>query len=583
MGKSVEGQAGFLLARIPDAAILLLFCALFLTQTLLSLRQKSGTFDEAIHLSAGYLSLKFGAYPYKGHPPFVRMLAGVPLLFLDVKMPPQEGPLTRDNRYQYAVRFLYEANDADHLLFWGRAAVLSLGLLLGWFVFLWTKRLFGREAGVFALVLYSFEPNILAHAGLVTADLGIACFMFITIYASYRLTQRVSITRAVCAGFALGLSFASKFSAVALIPVLLLLGTSAIVSRQPVELHLPGRLQVYAASRARKLLVAVGVTLVMALIAYGTISATYRFLHEEPGASGQRYEVTKGQPVAGHPWTEQAIRWAEAISPLPKPYLDGLGASLTSLQRMAFLMGAHSAEGWWYFFVITFLLKTPLSLLLLLVATPVSLNRLWQENPLAVLFLLTPVLLYFGIASASRINIGHRHILPIYPFLIVVASSLLPWVLRQRKAVKGALAVLTIWFVLSSVSIFPHYLAYFNELAGGPNNGYKYLVDSNLDWGQDLKGLKRYMAEHGIQRVWLSYFGSASPDYYRIAYNYLPSFQIVHPPTERIPTPYVAISATNLQGVYLPQLGFGTEYFEDFKHRQPLAKIGYSIFLYRID
>ena len=158
---------------------------------------------------------------------------------------------------------------------------------------------------------------------------------------------------------------------------------------------------------------------------------------------------------------------------------------------------------------------------------------------------------------------------------------------------KGGLAALALWYIISSASIFPHYLAYFNELIGGPGQGYKYLVDSNLDWGQDLKGLKRYMDAHGIARVWLSYFGSASPDYYGITYDYLPSYVLLNSSNvyeellrlDKLPPlrGTVAISATNLQGVLLPFLGVNKDYFAFYRSQTPVANIGYSIFIYRFE
>jgi len=171
-----------------------------------------------------------------------------------------------------------------------------------------------------------------------------------------------------------------------------------------------------------------------------------------------------------------------------------------------------------------------------------------------------------------------------------MVGSLVPWV-RQRSALsKGLMGVLAAWYIYSSTAIFPHYLAYFNELAGGPDNGYKYLVDSNLDWGQDLKGLKRYMEAHGIERVWLSYFGTARPEYYGITYDYLPSYVIWNPEHvweevfrfDTLPPlrGTVAISATNLQGVYFP--AGKTDYFAFYRRQTPIAKIGYSIFIYRV-
>jgi hypothetical protein len=138
------------------------------------------------------------------------------------------------------------------------------------------------------------------------------------------------------------------------------------------------------------------------------------------------------------------------------------------------------------------------------------------------------------------------------------------------------------WYVGASCYIHPHYLAYFNELAGGPDNGYKYLVDSNLDWGQDLKGLKSYMQKHGIARINLSYFGTDSPARYGISYDWLPSYGLPNPDPEKhkfVPKGWVAISATSLQGVYLGD----SDIYAWFRERKPVAKIGYSIFIYKMD
>jgi 4-amino-4-deoxy-L-arabinose transferase-like glycosyltransferase len=472
-----------------------------------------------------------------------------------------------------AYSFLYEANDADRLLFLGRAAVLPFALLLGWVVFLWSRQLFGREAALGALFLYSFEPNILAHSGLVTTDMAAACFIFATIYGFYRFVQRVSLMSLAIAGVALGLALVTKFSALMLFPMLLVLAAAVVIIHAPVELRLAGVSPSQVLGRTGKLLILLGAVAVMSVLAFGTIWSVYRF-RSEGLVLPKQGESPQGErgPVA---------RLETRL--LPKPYLDGLAKVSTSLERPSFLLGERSTTGWWHYFIVTFLLKTPLPLLILLALTPLCLRPLWHASPIAVSFLLVPVFVYFGAASWSRFNIGHRHILPILPFLIVMTSSLVPWVLHRRTFAKAGLAIAAGWFLVSSVSVFPHYLAYFNELAGGPENGYKYLVDSNLDWGQDLKGLKRYLEKQGIQRLWLSYFGTASPAYYGITYNYLPSYWIVRPNSDTEPTPYVAISATNLQGVYLPVLGLDPTYFEAFKDRQPIAKIGYSIFLYRLD
>jgi hypothetical protein len=196
-------------------------------------------------------------------------------------------------------------------------------------------------------------------------------------------------------------------------------------------------------------------------------------------------------------------------------------------------------------------------------------------------FLLLPAAVIFCFFSLNNHEIGLRYILPIYPFLFVFAGKAAQLFLSSKMLIGLYIAAIT-WYLGSSYFIHPHYLAYFNELVGGPNNGYKYLVDSNLDWGQDLKGLKEYMEKHAISRINLSYFGSDSPERYGIAYNWLPSFYLRDPNPEKhesILKGWVAISATNLQGVYFDDRNI----FAWLRSRKPVAKIGYSIFIYSMD
>ena len=580
-GKSLRGPKKSLPSRIPGWTILILFCALFLTQTVLSVRQESATFDETDHLPAGYVYWRVGDYGVNPeHPPFVKMLAAFPLLFVRVTLPPLPTEIG-EQEWGFGRQLLYEANDADRLLFMGRMAVLPLALLLGLAVFLWARDLFGRGAAIFALFLYTFEPNILAHAPLVNTDLGAACFIFLAIYTFWRLVQRVSASRLLLASGSLALALITKFSSLQLLPLFLLLGFGVVVTRQGIEVDLKNSSPIRVADRTRKLLILLATMLVMGLMAYLTIWMVYRFRYAGIIVQGERTQFP-WNGIPGKPWMMQVFALMRETKLLPEAYLFGMARVFTTFKRVAFLMGQISTDGWWYYFFVTFLLKTPLPFLLLLAVTPLALRRVWRENRLAAFFLLVPVLVYFGIASASRLNIGHRHLLPVYPFLIVMVSSLVPWVMKQRTPAKAGVVILAAWYLVSSVSIFPHYLAYFNELVGGPDNGYKYLVDSNLDWGQDLKGLKRYMDAHRIPRVWLSYFGTASPEYYGITYNFLPSYIIFNGNDDEVLTPFTAISATNLMGVYFPDgLGLDADFFKDFRGRRPVAKIGYSIFIYR--
>jgi hypothetical protein len=225
---------------------------------------------------------------------------------------------------------------------------------------------------------------------------------------------------------------------------------------------------------------------------------------------------------------------------------------------------------------VAFAVKTPIATMIFLaVALALFAGKLRKGEWLDELFLLGPAAVIFVFFSLNHQSIGLRYILPIYPFLFVFASGAAAW-LWSRKPRAGIAVAVVGWYIGASCCIHPHYLAYFNEFAGGPDNGYKCLVDSNLDWGQDLKGLKVYMQQHGISRINLSYFGSDSPTRYGISYNWLPSWVLLPSPEKHEATPWFAISATNLQGVYT---GDACAWF---RGRKPVAKIGYSIFIYKV-
>jgi hypothetical protein len=252
----------------------------------------------------------------------------------------------------------------------------------------------------------------------------------------------------------------------------------------------------------------------------------------------------------------------------------------------SFLMGMYSSQGWWYYYPISFIIKTPLPLLVLLALS----FLLYKKNPrftfLDQAFLMVPVLAFFIFFSSKLLCIGLRYVLPVYPLLFVQASMVAGCTLKNKTTfLKTGVAGLGVWYVICSFSIYPHYLAFFNSFAGGPDSGYKYLVDSNLDWGQDLKGLGVYMKEKGIEKVHLSYFGTFDPAYYDIEYEWMPSYYLPDDyrggklRSRKFTAPQsgiVAISATNLQGVYFSDRKF----YDWLKQYDPMDKIGYSIFIY---
>jgi hypothetical protein len=265
-----------------------------------------------------------------------------------------------------------------------------------------------------------------------------------------------------------------------------------------------------------------------------------------------------------------------------KEYVEGLQWSLGHSERGhdAFLWGQISQKGWWYYHLVALAIKTPIALqIMLLLAVYVSLSRRMKKTNLYHdFFIVLPPLLLLTAISAGSVKIGLRHVLPIFPFIFVFTGRLLePG--PKRPLFPVAALCLTVWYLLSSISIYPHYLAYFNEYVGGPANGYKYLVDSNLDWGQDLKGLKEYMESRNIGKVKLAYFGTADPQYCGISYEPISDQDLMALEEGRFTRGVFAISATFLQGLYLPE----RDRYQWFKNRPPTAQIGYSIFVYEVD
>lgn len=568
------------LRTIPDGVFVFGFCAIIVLQIVVSLTNKSLTFDEPNRFLSGYQYVTGGDFRLNPeHPPLVKYLVGLPLALADVTPPPNMGQWTLDGQWFLGHDFLYKYNDAETMIWMGRLAVLPLTVLLAVVVFLWARDLFGRSAALFALFLCTFEPNVLAHGGLVNTDLGLTCFVFLTVFAFYRLLDKVTLARVMVAGISLGLALSTKFTALWLIPILIILGLIGAIWWQQMVLRLPGEAgRPLTSTRARLGVVAVAWVMI-GLMAYGMVWGAYQFRYSiVPPAGDQALEAYFDGIMPKEAPLKQAFSIMREYQLLPEAYLFGVAGVLTKTKRISFLNG-QVGTGWWDYFFVSFFLKTPLPLIFLVALAFVGLLGSVQQSRAALLFLMTPMLIYFGIAVWSMMNIGHRHILAIYPFLFVLASAVVPWVKRKGSAWKGLVVALSVWYVIASLNVFPHYLAYFNELAGGPDKGYQHLVDSNLDWGQDLKGLKKFMDQRGIDRVWLSYFGTANPDYYGIDYNYVPwSFAPnMDPMRWSGPSRFLAVSATNLQGVYQDlNLAF-------LHKKEPLAKIGYSIFVYEYD
>ena len=527
--------------------VALLLLAIFF-QSVLSMRLKTTTFDEPRHVLSGYSYLKKGDFSLNWeNPPLINVIAAAPLLFLQPKIPAHF-----QEKYSFMHEFLYEINNnADQIIFWTRIPIVLLSLLLGFFVFKWANELYGIGAGLFSLLIYVFSPNILAHSRLATTDLGLSCFMFLACYRLWNFGLYPSAKKLLLAGLTLGLALISKFTAVFLLPIYLGFPLVQLFLKERVDesstgtdsqTHLPADLL----KRGSTLMV---YSVLIISIGFLAIGAAYPFSLRTPG----------------------------------KEYFQGLQWSLGHSERGhdAFLWGQISQKGWWYYHLAVLTIKTPIALqIMLLLAIYVSLSRRMKKTNLYHDFfiVLLPLLLLTAI-SVGSVKIGLRHVLPIFPFIFVFIGRLLESGIKRRLFSIAALC-LTVWYLLSSIGIYPHYLAYFNEYVGGLANGYKYLVDSNLDWGQDLRGLKEYMESKNIGKVKLAYFGIADPQYHSISYEPISDQDLLDLEEGRFTRGVFAVSATFLQGLYLP---YERDRYQWFRNRLPTAQIGYSIFVYEVD
>jgi hypothetical protein len=585
-----SGYFGYLSSPRRSSALALAAAALvYAGLALAASRTKSSTFDEPIHLPPGYVSLVLGDHRMNpDHPPLVRRLAALPLLFLDVRWDREDFAWKVGRPWEFGKRFLYRWNDAERLLFWGRLPILSLGASLLAAVFFFTRRHYGEPAALLALFLGALNPDLLAHGAIVSTDIGIAFFTFLAVFAFSRVVERVSPGRVAAAGLALGAALATKFSGVGLLPMLGLPALLVAADARPLVLARGGRNRALV-SRSRKLAAVALVFLVLGLVALPTVWAAYGFrspLTVDPGAGARLFDWST---VELKPPALQALAAGLRRSGLlPEAWVWGfLHFLVHSESRPAFLFGQYSETGWWYYFPATFLLKTPLPLLVLLAAGLATARRTAAERRVEWLVFL-PLAVFLALGMTRRINIGHRHLLPAYPFVLVIAGRVasLAFGPRSRQPwLRTAVGLLCLGQALATARAFPHFLAYFNELGGGSSNGWRHLVDSNLDWGQELKGLREWMERRGVSRLKLAYFGTADVKYYGVAADRLPGYQ-PPPPSAAVhevrPGDLVAVSATLLQGVYVDEPSMRA-LMERLRALPPIAVVGHSLFIYRPD
>jgi Dolichyl-phosphate-mannose-protein mannosyltransferase len=518
------------------------------------------TWDEGIHLSAGYAYLTRGDFRWnQEHPPLAKLVSALPLLLFHPELPTSSDGWRKLDETQMGIDFLYKNHaPADWLLFAGRSVTMLLSLLFlagtAWLV----RRRFGSAAALLTVSLCAFDPNLIAHARYVTTDFPVTVFYFAAalLWLEYLLTGRSRDL--VLAALAFALALVTKFSALLLVPGMVILYAIRWWQR-------PSDFPVRRAVAAGAALV--GITVLVAAVVYWPETLRCWRSAVPPLAASVKRGNLIGEALY------HAGRWFH----LPEhAFLAGLGKVAQHNQggHPSYLMGVRSDKGWWYYFPVVFAVKSTMAALaaaLLLLAA--GLAALWRRSvPFLWLGVLVPPVIYFVFSMTSAINIGMRHILPVYPFLYLAVSMLLTQANAARWARYAAVSLAALQ-IAECVSIFPDYLAFFNAISGGPGNGPQYLVDSNIDWGQDIKKLRNWLRAHGTDAARIWYFGNAQMYYYGIRADAFPD-----PLDEKgwdALDGYAVSSVTVLQGVYVP-----LNQVARLRLRDPIAKIGWSMYVY---
>lgn len=569
-------------SRKWTALILSLSQVIFVILVLVSSRDKSFTYDEPFHVTSGYSHWVYNDYrltPDNGN--LTKRWVSLPIVFEELTLDVEQNPWWRSsNQNRLARDFVYGQRNKElrsSIVWRGRFMMALLGVLLCLTVFFLSRQRFGVWGGWISLAACMLSPTVLAHSRIMTSDLMVGLAYLWAINALWQALHNLTGKSLLLSAVATSVVCLCKFSGLLIIPVALVLGGLRIMIGRVWIVSL-GRKKQRVRSRWQQCKVLLSLVLAHIVLGFLVIWLAYGF----------RYSMFWDSSPLNRPPPELTIplenlgRVGPVISTfhsyhlLPESFLFGISSVIGHAQyRMAFLNGEHSMTGWGTYFPFAFLVKTSWPILLLIVLAlgrsvgafltgsaegrRRSLRRLYKSAP-HLLFLL----FYSFIAIRSSINIGHRHIFPIYPVIFVLIGSLGHWLASKTAWKRWIIVILGFGLVLESCLIYPHYLSYFNGLIR-PKSAYKHLVDSNLDWGQDLPRLKQWLEGKQLNNeegeALVSYFGFASPGFYGIRAKVFGGY---HAKREAViwgpwKPGYFCVSASIYQGVYTKATGPWTE------------------------
>jgi hypothetical protein len=495
--------------------LVVLACAWFWVSAWTAAKDLPAVADEIAHVTGGESYWRWGINHLQAENGYVAMhWATLPLRLSPPVFPvvPADLPQTSSMIVIGNALFYESGNDAALMLARGRAMMAVIGAGLVGLIWWWSRRLWGPAGGLLSAGLAAFCPTLLANGALVMSDVTSSFFLLLTVTLWWNLLRDLSPVRLVLCGLALGVLLLSKISGLLAGPMLAALGVVRWLDPEP----LVPRGATAPATGFQKLALIGGTGCAVALIAAGVLWAAFGFQFPmDANAAAPR-------PLPDFTWETfaqdpglmpRAVGLLLELKLLPEAWLNGVAHTFHDFAgRPAFLNGQTYLGGSPTYFPYAWLVKTPLALFGLLalgLAAAGGRDRpAWRTAaPLVVLFVL-----YWAFALTSSINIGHRHLLPVYAATLIFAGGAAAGWTRGPGWRRGGVVVLSLWFAATSLWVRPRYLSYFNALAGGPANGYRHLVDSNVDVGQDLFALRDWLAANAPQEpVFLTYFGPADP------------------------------------------------------------------------
>lgn len=540
--------------------------------------RKSITADEVVLIPAAYYHLVTNDLQLiREHPPLSKLLAGLPLLFIQPNelAPQQMDPSIKraDRDWSYMTRFWQDNRTRfETISFWARLPMIALTLALGVLIFYFARDLFGPRAGLLAVALFALEPTILAHARVVQTDIPAAFGFLLSAFALHHYLREPNWKLAGGVGAAAGVAILGKYSMIIVGPMLFLVFV-VLFWRQP---------------RQRLTVTAHAIIATLALLF--VVNAGY-FFHGRPLTEADSQWIATAFPSASTTvlTSIRALKLA-----LPADFVMGVYWQLQHSRKghAAGLLGMYSQRGWWYYFPVAFALKTTIPFLLLsLSSLGWGLYRLIGKREWPLLILLVPFTLYTGLMMFSPIDIGIRYYLPAYGFLFILSAGLLDALLRKRGSGRKSIAWASVvvislsWMCLETLRAYPDYMPYMNQLASSRPHWW-YLSDSNVEWGDDVKELATYLRTRGETRTRALLLGGyATLGFYGVKYE-----DALGPPAESPPR-YTALGASFLNGSTVPFYNVDgkrvsdearVNTFDSFRHRTPEAIIGNSIYVYRM-